>query len=272
MSTGTVTAVAMAKGGVGRTTIAVNVAERLAAEGLDVVLVDLTLQGGATTALGEDLPADDEIDILNILSGSSLDSGVRSVGPVDLLPSTERIDDFHGRRDDRLETIVELGSSVFDPARDAYDHVVVDTPPFVGVLSDAALVAADVAVLPVGLTQADLAALELTLDDQVIPIRERTALDVAAIVPTRLRGTGEERRTLERIVESGLGAYLPQYGTDDGESPDGTSLEAAGIKERVAFSEAWREAVPLGTYDPDCDMLERIDHLAATVSGGGSRA
>lgn len=253
------TAFANAKGGVGRTTFAVNIADRIAAHGLDVLLVDATEQDAVRTALGRE-PAETSDDLGSVLRREArLTDALVSVGDVDVVPGPTDVMALRTTLTDDLEGLTLLARRVVDPATSAYDHVLIDTPPGISPISDAALVAADQVVLPTGLNRADLHGLARTIEAQIVPIRRERALPIAAIVPNRVRGTAEERRSLEALSTSPLGDHV--YTTDG---------EPITIRERTAIQESWAAGVPFTRYDPSADMVTRFDQIGAAVLEGSA--
>jgi chromosome partitioning protein len=163
-----VLAVANQKGGVGKTTTAVNLAGELVRRGQRVLLVDSDPQGNATTSLGiakRDLQA----TTYDLLMGTAdLTAAIQSSGRdrFDLIPADE---DLAGaavelvgveRRDHRLSDAIQQISA-------SYDHVIIDCPPSLGVLTLNALIAAQYVLIPLQceyLALEGLAQLKGTLD------------------------------------------------------------------------------------------------------------
>ncbi len=142
-------AIANQKGGVGKTTTAINLATALAAVGRRVLVVDLDPQGNASTGLGCDRNAR-EVSIYNVVLGAvPLRQAIvhTRIPGLDLVPSTvdllgaelELID--MDRRSHRLRDSIEASGA-------SYDYILIDCPPALGLLTLNALTAADAILVP----------------------------------------------------------------------------------------------------------------------------
>jgi chromosome partitioning protein len=138
------------KGGVGKSTTAVNVASYLALAGRRALLIDLDPQGNATIACGlnRDELAHDLYDVLIEGTDPGLAIQKTQVEGFDILPSSidlagaePKLTGMEGR-----ETVLRR---ICEPLRASYDFVLVDCAPSLGILTVNALVAAESTIIPV---------------------------------------------------------------------------------------------------------------------------
>ena len=241
-------AVSNQKGGVGKTTTAINLAGAMNQRGLDVLFVDLDPQGNATEGLGFTEayePADHNLKTV-LVDGDPLGDLVIEHDEMDIIPSS--VEMFTAE----AELIVGMrGRERFADALDEmdtseYDVMIVDCPPWLGLLTDAAFVACDELVIPALAESTSKRALEL-LFDQVDTIRDEYQTPIAerAIVANRIDTDGEGRETVEwfhEIFEPGLPVFE--------------------IRKRVALKRAWRKGRSIFEYKSDCDMCPVYERLA----------
>lgn len=147
---GKTVAIANQKGGVGKTTTAVNLAACVASEGHEVLLIDMDPQGNTTSGFGiERGELESALYEALVGEGGLVTSVVETeVEHLDLLPSTR---DLAGAE---VELVEAAGREfklreALEVVREAYDFVLVDCPPSLGLLTVNALVAADTVLVPI---------------------------------------------------------------------------------------------------------------------------
>lgn len=138
------------KGGVGKSTTAVNVGAYLALSGKHTLLIDLDPQGNATTACGiqRDPLEHDTYDVL--VNGASVDAAIRTtqIDQLDILPASLDLvgaEPFLANIEGR-ETVLKR---LCEPLEHRYAFLLFDCPPSLGLLTVNALVAADSTIIPV---------------------------------------------------------------------------------------------------------------------------
>jgi chromosome partitioning protein len=266
--------VALQKGGVGKTTIAINLAERIANRGNEVLLVDLDQQGNATEGVGlaDAYEADTHLGhVFDDDDPTTLADIVLSAGAFDVLPANADLDEVENTIRSNTFGALWVRNEVVEPAVDGgYDYVVVDSPPDMGPLSDASLIATQNVVVPMRMSEQSASGFERMFTQQVAPIRQEMELDILAVVPNVLEGDNEEKRIIADLEESQFGDLLPEFARSD--HFDDPSSPGPGIRKRVALKRAWRDGQPLAAYDPESDMLDRFDSLAAIVEEGTADA
>jgi chromosome partitioning protein len=228
-------AVVNQKGGVGKTTTAVNVAAGLALAEKRTLLVDFDPQGNATTGLGVNKKDLSRTIYHVLLEGISLKEAVlaTSLGYLAIVPADI---DLVGAEielvaaDDRERHLVRALSSV----KDEYDYVIVDCPPSLGLLTLNALAAADSALVPL---QCEYYALEglAHILRTISLVRERLNpnLRVEGIVLTMFDG----RTSLAAQVRSEVNQHL------------GSQVMTTIIPRNIRLTEAPSYGKPIMLYD-----------------------
>lgn len=151
------------KGGVGKTTTAVNLAAYFAFIGKRTLLVDMDLQGNATTHMGLNVFSLDKTMYDVMIGEMSLADVIQQtkMENLDIAPANYKLKDVEtelARKTDRLTRL----KTVLAEVEDRYDYVVMDTSPNVGIATKNALIAADTVIIPIATNYFSLGSLRLT--------------------------------------------------------------------------------------------------------------
>ena len=243
--------IANQKGGVGKTTTAVNLAACLAERRKRVLLVDLDPQANATSGLGVAKREGDSIyDVLL--------SDAPDLAPIIQHTADKRLDliasevNLAGAEIDvaRSENYLGRLSAALAPlaARADYDYILLDCPPTLGILTMNALCASDGLVIPMQCEYYALEGISVILD-LVAKLRESGAapnLDVEGIVMTMY----DMRTNLSQQVVREIRTHFPD------------KIYSSLIPRSVRLAEAPSHGLPIIAYDPNCTGAAAYRQLA----------
>jgi chromosome partitioning protein len=231
-------AVANQKGGVGKTTTAINLAAALVETGRRVLLIDLDPQGNASTGLGidPDRRRRNSYDLLLGEAGVAELALETSVPNLSVIPATQDLASADVDLVEDPKRARRLSEALGDAALgDAWDHVVIDCPPSLNLLTVNAMAAADAVLVPL---QCEFFAME-GLSQLLATVREiRKALNPALEVEGVVLTMYDRRNNLSELVAKDVRATL------------GDVVYRTVIPRNVRLSEAPSYAVPATVYDP----------------------
>jgi chromosome partitioning protein len=251
---GTVYAIANQKGGVGKTTTAVNVAACIAEAGYETLLVDVDPQANATVGLG--IARTHAPGLYEVLTGEVNAEAALTDTPVKglkMLPAGEglaaasielpRIDGFEYRLRDALAQV-----------RESFEYVILDCPPSLGPLTVCALVAADRVIVPVQTEYYALEGLAGLLETLALVQRElNPRLTVAGMLLTMY----DARTRLGQDVEREVRAHFPEL------------VFQTVIPRNVRVGEAPSYGLPVTHHDPHSAGAAAYFELAKEVAARG---
>lgn len=230
----TVIAVTNQKGGVGKTTSAVNIAYYLAKSGKRVLLVDIDPQGNATSGLGIDKSALETTMCEVLLQTATLSQAIIKTEHknLSLAPTTSHLANVEVELAAMQHKFTRLKSAL--ESVDEYDIIVIDSPPSLSLLTVNGLIAAKYVLLPV---QAEFYALEglgqLLETMKLVRKGMNPGLELLGVLPTMM----DTRTTLSNQVHDEIKKHFAD------------KVFKTTIPRNIRLAEAPSHGVPIGAYD-----------------------
>lgn len=248
---GRVIAVANRKGGVGKTTTAINLGAALARQALSTLIVDCDPQANSTGGLG----------LARDPARRSLYHGLMLDAPLENLIHRTELEGLHLIPSDKdlVGATVELIErsrreyllrSKIEPLHDQYAYILLDCPPALDLLTLNALVAADSVLVPV---QCEYFALEGVSELLETLVRVRRTYNPRLAVEGILLTMYDERTNLSHQVRDDLRDFF------------GDQVFHTSIPRNVRLAEAPSYGKPIFLYDPQCKGAESYSELAQEI-------
>jgi chromosome partitioning protein len=255
-STGGAQVIAFAnqKGGVAKTTTTLNLAVAFAEKGNRVLCVDLDPQSNLTMSQGID-PDSLDVSMYDVLVNRTSIREVIRKREIDVACSSI---DLAGAE---IAMSTQIGrerslQKAFEPIKDDYDFICIDTPPSLGLLTINALTASNKVIVPVQCEYLSMRGL-IQLQNTVAMVKEdlNPGLEIEGIVPTLVDTRTVHAKEAIEILEENFG----------------DRVFASRITKTVRFAEAPVKGMSVLKYDPDGKAAFAYRRLAEEVLGNGSR-
>lgn len=239
------------KGGVGKTTTAVNLSTAMAACGLSVLLVDFDPQGNASTGLGIEQQDRDSNSYRLVTGQCSAQDAVTSciVPHLDILPATMDLSAAEIELSDLERREYRLADGL-GPLDGVYDYILIDCPPSLGLLTVNALAASDSVLVPL---QCEFYALEGLAQLMTTIAAVRTNLNVSLAMQGIVLTMYDTRNKLSEMVKADVRGHF------------GDTVYETVIPRNVRISEAPSFGKPVLMYDLKCTGAQAYAALAAEL-------
>lgn len=244
-------AVANQKGGVGKTTTAINLSAALAEAGQRVLAVDFDPQGNLTSGLGTEKGSFEAGVYEMVMGEASFDNIIISTGTANLflLPADMDLSgaEIELLEKDQRERILKTN---LDAVRDDFDYIIIDCPPSLSLLTINALTAADSVLIPLQCEYYALEGLSQVMNTiELVRKRLNPEISVEGVVFTMF----DSRNNLSQQVVDNVRASLQE------------NIYHTVIPRNIRLAEAPSYGMPVIEYDPRSTGADSYRRLAAEV-------
>lgn len=254
-----VVAVQNAKGGIGKTTTVINLAERLHDLGYRVLMVDVDTQANLTSYFrvetNEIMTVTDLFDEEALPTEDRVKEAIVDLGFADLL----RGDQTLVKVENQAATITAVQYRIADSlafVKDAYDFVLIDCPAFHGTLTLAAFIASDWLVVPFDPSPMALEGYVSQMTTFLRKVRSSSHYNPNLKVLGLLLTLYDARRIVSRSAADVL---------EDFAEATGTVFFDTKIRQNVAATAAASMHIPVAEYDPSCHAAQDYGNLAKEI-------
>lgn len=248
---GRIIAIANQKGGVGKTTTAINLSACLAEKGQKVLAIDMDPQGNMTSGLGLDKDDVDKTIYDMIIGEEDIEAVIRkeTIENLDILPSNVDLSAVEIELID-VENKEFIVKNSVQKVRDNYDYIIIDCPPSLSLLTINAMTTADSVLVPI---QCEYYALEglsqLIHTVELVKDRLNSKLEIEGVVFTMY----DARTNLSLQVVENVKDNLQQ------------NIYKTIIPRNIRLAEAPSYGTPINQYDPKSAGAESYMRLANEV-------
>ena len=241
------------KGGVGKTTSAINIGAYLAQAGKKVLLVDFDSQGNMSSGVGI---SKEKPTVYELIAGISSIQQAMKKTPVENLWAIAASIDLSGAA---IELVDKEGREFFlkkalEPVRSEFDYILIDCPPSLGILTLNGLAAADEILIPMQCEYFALEGVSLLLHTVT---RVQQSINPKLVIGGVFFTMFDSRTRLAQDVVRQVKAYFKD------------AVFSTIIPRNVRLSEAPSHGLPINLYDPNCLGAKSYKKLAEEVISRG---